>query len=62
MSSKNSLERDQDEKTGGALINGVSILILGGVSWNIGDNVYEITPESHKALSSTGYRKILVKI
>ena len=55
MSSKNSLKIDQDERTGGASINGVLVLILGGNSWKLGDNVYEITPEIHKALSSTLY-------
>ena len=55
MSSKNSLKIDQDERTGGTSINGVRILILGGDSWKIGDDVYEITPEIHKALSSTLY-------
>ena len=55
MSSKNSLKFDQDEKTGGASINGHPVLILSGNSWKIGDNVYELTPETHKALSSTGY-------
>ena len=55
MSSKNSIKRDQNERTGGASINGVPVLILGGNSWRIGDNVYEITPEIHKALSSTLY-------
>ena len=55
MSSKNSLKIDQDERTGGASINGIPVLILGGDSMKIGDNVYEITPEIHKALSSTGY-------
>ena len=55
MSGKNSLKIDQDERTGGASINGVPVLVLGGDSWKIGDNVYEITPEIHKALSSTLY-------
>ena len=55
MSSKNSFKKDQDERTGGASINGVPILILGGNSWKIGDNVYEITPEIHKALFSTRF-------
>ena len=55
MSSKISLKIDQDERTGGASINGVPVLILGGNSWKIRDNVYEITPEIHKALSSTLY-------
>ena len=51
LSSKNSLKKDQDERPGGASINGVPVLILGGNSWKIGDNVYELTPEIHKALS-----------
>ena len=55
MSSKNSLKIDQDNRTGGASINGIPILIFGGDSMKIKDNVYEITPEIHKALSSTGY-------
>ena len=55
MSSKNSLKKDQDERTGGASLNGTPILILGGDSWKKKDNVYEITPEYHKALSPTGY-------
>ena len=54
MSSKNSLKVGQDERTGGASINGISVLIFGGDSLKIKDNVYEITPEIHKALSSTG--------
>ena len=55
MSSKNSLKVDQDERTGGASINGIPLLIFGGNSMKTKDNVYEITPEIHKALSSTGY-------
>ena len=55
MSSKNSLRIEQDTRTGGASINGTPVLILAGKSWKIGDNVYEIIPEIHKALSSTGY-------
>ena len=55
MSRKNSFKIDQDVRTGGASINEKPVLILGGDSWKIGDNVYEITPEIHKALSSTGY-------
>ena len=55
ITSKNSLKKYQDERTGGASINGVPVLILGGNSWKVGDNVYEITPEIHKALSSTLY-------
>ena len=54
MSNKNSLRINQDERTGGASINEVPLLILGGDSWKIGDNVNEITPQIHKALSSTG--------
>ena len=55
MSSRNSLKIDQDERTGRASINGIPVLIFGGDSMKIKDNVYEITPEIHKALSSTGY-------
>ena len=55
MSSKNSFKIDQDERTGGASINKIPIVVLGGDSWKIKDNVYEITPEIHKTLSSTGY-------
>ena len=54
-SSKNSLRIDQDRRTGGASINNTPVLILGGDSWEVGYNVHEITPEIHKALSSTGY-------
>ena len=53
--SKNSLRIDQDRRTGGASINNTPVLILGGDWWKIGDNVYEITPQIHKALSSRGY-------
>ena len=55
MSSKSSLKIDQDEKTGGASINEIPILILGGDSWKIKDIVHETTPEIHKAFSSTGF-------
>ena len=55
MPSKNSLKIDQDERTCGASINGIPILILGGNSWKVKDNVYEKTREIHKAFSSTGY-------
>ena len=34
---------------------------MGGDSWKIGDNVYEITPEIHKALSSTLYTGEIMK-
>ena len=62
MSSKKSLKIDQDQKTGGASINGVTVLILGGNSWKIGGNIYEITPEIHKANSSTFYTGESMKI
>ena len=55
MSRKKSLGIDQGRRTGGESINKKSVLFLGGDSWKIGDNVYEITPEIHKALSSTRY-------
>ena len=55
MSSKNSLENDQDTRTGGASMNGIPVLIFDGDSMKIKDNVFERTPEIHKALSSTGY-------
>ena len=55
ISSKNSLRIDHDNRTGGASINGISVLIFGGDSMKVKDNVYEITPEIHKASSSTGY-------
>ena len=55
ISSKMSLRVDQDKRTGGASINGIPVLIFGSDSLKIKDNVYEITPEVHKALSSTGY-------
>ena len=55
MSSKNSLGIDQDTRTVGASINDKPVLIFSGDSTKIGDEVYEITPRIHKALSSTGY-------
>ena len=55
MSIKTSLRKDRDKRTGGASINGIPLLISGGGSLKINDNVYEITPEIHEALSSTGY-------
>ena len=55
MSSKNSSKIDQHERTGGASLGGIPVLIFGGDSMKIKDNIYEITPEIHKALSSTGY-------
>ena len=41
MSSKNSFKIDQDERTRGASINGIPVLIFGGDSMKIKDNVYE---------------------
>ena len=61
MSSRPSPKIDQDERTGGASINNTPLPILGGDSWKIGDNVYEITPEILKALSSTGYSGETIK-
>ena len=55
MSSKNFLRRDQGKRTGGASINGIPLLIFGGDSLKIKNNVYEITPEIQRALSFTGY-------
>ena len=59
MSSKNSSKIDQDERTGGASVDGIPVLIFGGDSMKIKDNIYEITPEIHKALSSTGYTETM---
>ena len=39
----------------GQKISGVPIRTLGGDVIKIGGNVFEITPEIHKALSSTGH-------
>ena len=55
MSGNYSLKIDQGERTGGVSINGIPVLKLDGDSMKIKDIVYEITPEIHKALSSTGY-------
>ena len=55
MSSKNSLKSDQDGRTGGASINGIPVLKFGGGSMKSKDDVYDITPGTHKTLSSTGY-------
>ena len=55
MSRKISLRLDQNKRTGVASINEIPVLIFGGDLLKIKDNVYEITPEIHKALSSTGY-------
>ena len=55
MSSKKSLKTAQDGRTSGPSINGTPVLISGGDSWKFGVNVFEITPEIHKALSATGF-------
>ena len=55
MSIKNSFKIDQSGRRGRVSINGRPVLILGSDSWKIGDIVYGITPEIHKALSPTGY-------
>ena len=55
LSGKFSLKIDQDRGTGGVSKNNTPVLTLGGDSRKLGDNVYEITPENHKAPSSTAY-------
>ena len=55
MSSKKFLRIDQNKRTDGASINGIPVLILGGDSVKTKDDVYEISPEIFRALSSTGY-------
>ena len=52
--SRNSLRIEQDA-LGQASINGTHIQILGSDSSKLNDNVYELTPELHKSLSSTGF-------
>ena len=39
----------------GKTINGVPVYTIGSNTMEINDNVYELTDEKHKALSSTGY-------
>ena len=53
MSSSNSLKIKSSPS--GALILQVPIYTLGGDRIRINDNIYDITPEIHKALSSTSY-------
>ena len=48
LSGKTSLGIVQDRRTGGSSINSTPVLILGGDSWKIGDNVHETAPEIHK--------------
>ena len=54
MKSRNSLRIEQDE-TGKANLLGVFFQILVGDKIKLRDNVFELTDEIHKALSSTGY-------
>ena len=53
MSSSNSLKIEPSPS--GASILGVPIIRLGGDRIQIKDNIYDLTPEIHKALSYTGY-------
>ena len=53
MSSSNSLKLKSSPS--GATFLGVPIGALGGDRIRINDNIYDITPEIHKALSSTSY-------
>ena len=53
MSSLNSLKRKSTPS--GSTILGVPIYMLGDDKLRIRDNVYELTPEIYRALSSTGY-------
>ena len=53
MSSSNSLKINSSPS--GAKIFSVTIYTLGGDRIRINDNIYDITPEIHKALSSTSY-------
>ena len=54
LRSKNSLKITQDESRG-ANILGVPIQISGVDTKKINENIYELTPETYKALSDTGY-------
>ena len=53
MSSSNSLKKKSFPS--GATILGVPIYTLGGDKLRIRDNDYELTPETYKSLSDTGY-------
>ena len=53
MKSCNSIRLEQDE-SGEATILGVPIYTQGGDKIKLKGNVYELTPEIHKALSSMG--------
>ena len=52
MSSSNCLKIDSSHSSSTNF--GVPLYILGGGKLRIHDNVFELTPEIHKALSSTG--------
>ena len=54
MNSKISLELIPDD-AGRATILGIPINTLGGDLIQINENIYDLTPEIHKALSDTGY-------
>ena len=60
MNSKNSLKLIPDD-SGRATVLGVPINTLGGDRIQIKDNVYDLTPEIYKALSSTGHTGITLK-
>ena len=60
MSSSNSLKIQSSHS--GATILGDRIYTLGGDKLRIRDNDYELTPETYKALSFTGYTGKTMKI
>ena len=60
MSSANSL-RIKFSRSGSSIL-GVPIKTLGGDRIQINDNIYNITPEIHKALSSTTYTGRTMKV
>ena len=54
LNSKNSLKLIQDD-SGTASIFGIPINTLGNDTIQTNDNIYILTPEIHKTLSSTSY-------
>ena len=54
MNSKKSLKYTQEE-SGRAIIFGVPIQLSGAGTIKINENIYELTPETYKALSSKTY-------
>ena len=54
MKSQSSPTNDQND-LGQTSINCTAVQISSGDSMKMKDNVYDLTPEMHKALSSTGY-------